>query len=192
MLSIQILKKHIQYPKLLALLTTMLLSYLLFKFNFFSETVLVLNSRGYVSVFIAGLLFSYGFTAPFALGLFATVANDVNILFASFLGALGAVASDILIFQFIRTSFIDEIEKLKMTALFQRIHIAFHNHVSDKVKRYVLLTCAGFLIASPFPDEFGVSLISGFTKISGMSFAIIAFGCDFLGILIIFALAGAS
>lgn len=182
------IKEKIQYPKLILLVGSVALSYFLFQHNFFTDAAAMLNSHGYVSMFIAGFLFSYGFTTPIAIGFFVTLAPQVSLLPAAFLAAIGAVSADLLIFRFIRSSFLDELEKLQMTLLFQKIKDLFHAHVSDKLKKYVLWTLAGFLIASPLPDEFGVSLISGFTNINRATFAAIAFVCDFVGILVVLAI----
>lgn len=175
----------IQYPKLTLLALSTLASYVLFQTHVFQQIAVMLNSHGYVSIFLAGLLFSYGFTTPFAIGFFVSLADSVYVPAAALLAGVGAVTSDLLIFRFIRSSFKDELDKLKLTWLFQKIYDLFHRHFSARVKKYILFSLAGFLIASPLPDEFGVSLISGFTKINQRAFAAIAYGFNTLGIFVI-------
>lgn len=186
---IQKLKERIQYPKLIVLLISIITAYILFQAHFFLEFAKVLNSHGYASIFLAGLLFSYGFTAPFAVGFFIELASEVNPFIAAPLAGIGAVLSDLIIFKFIRASFQDEFEKLKLTWFFQKIHQLFDNHLSDKLKMYTLWTLAGFLIASPLPDEFGVSLISGFTNINRRIFGAVSYILNTTGIFIILSLA---
>lgn len=147
------------------------------------------NSHGYVSIFLAGFLFAYGFTAPFAVGFFVSLAPQVNIFIAAPLAGAGALMADLVIFQFIRTSFHDELDKLKFTRFFQKIRARFDDHFSEKLKKYILWSVAGFLIASPLPDEFGVSLISGFTNLDKKIFSIISYLLNTAGILAILALA---
>lgn len=183
------MKLHLKYPKLLILLITIITAYILFQAHFFQEFAKLLNSHGYISIFLAGLLFSYGFTAPFAVGFFVSLAPEVNVFLAAPLAGIGAVLSDLFIFQFIRSSFQDEFDKLKFTWFFQKIRALFHNHLSDRVKKYVLWTFAGFIIASPLPDEFGVSLIGGFTNLNRRVFAIISYGLNTVGIFVILNLA---
>ncbi|MBI4994835.1 hypothetical protein HZC21_04315 [Candidatus Peregrinibacteria bacterium] len=186
---LQKLKEKIQYPKFFVLLISIITAYILFQTHFFLEFAKLLNSHGYISIFLAGLLFSYGFTAPFAVGFFIELASEVNIFIAAPLAGIGALVSDLIIFKFIRVTFQDEFDKLKLTWIFQKIHRMFDDHLSDRFKKYALWTFAGFLIASPFPDEFGVSLISGFTNINRRVFSLISYILNTTGIFIIFLLA---
>lgn len=188
MMLLQKLKQKIQYPKLIILLITIITAYILFQAHFFLEFAKLLNSHGYISIFLAGLLFSYGFTAPFAVGFFIELASEVNIFIAAPLAGIGAVLSDLIIFKFIRVTFQDEFDKLKLHWIFQRIHQLFDDHLNEKFKKYALWTLAGFLIASPLPDEFGVSLISGFTNINRKIFGAISYILNTTGIFIILSI----
>lgn len=179
----------IQYPKLILLCLSIIFAYVLFQADFFTEFAEKLNSHGYISIFLAGFLFAYGFTATFAVGFFISLAPQVNIFLAAFLAGVGALIADLFIFRFIRSSFSDEFDKLKLTFLFQKIHALFDDHLSDRLKKYVLWTLAGFLIASPLPDEFGVSLVSGFTNINQKTFSAVSFCLNTLGIFAILFLA---
>lgn len=155
----------------------------------FSQIAEMLNSHGYIAIFIAGFLFAYGFTAPLAVGFFVSLAPQVNIFLAAALAGIGALLADLLIFKFIRTSFQDEFDKLKLTRMWKRIRDLFDNHLGERIKKYTLWTIAGFLIASPLPDEFGVSLISGFTTLNKKIFSAISYLLNTAGILVILALA---
>ena len=183
------IKERFQYPKLILLLISVVGAYVLFRAHIFSEVATILNSHGYIAIFIAGFLFAYGFTAPLAVGFFVSLAPQVNIFVAAALAGVGALLSDLLIFKFIRTSFQDEFDKLKLTRVFEYIRDLFDNHLGEKIKKYTLWTIAGFLIASPLPDEFGVSLISGFTTLDKKVFSIISYLLNTGGILVILALA---
>ncbi len=189
MTGIQKLKEKIQYPKLAALFISIITAYVLFRANFFSEFAKTLNSHGYISIFLAGFLFAYGFSAPFAVGFFVSLADKINPFIAAPLAGIGALLGDLLIFQFIRASFRDEFDKLKLSALFQKIRDLFDNHISERFKKYFLWTVAGFLIASPLPDEFGVSLLSGFTAFNKKIFSLISYALNTTGIFVILQLA---
>ena len=99
-----------RYHKLIALIVLIILAYYIFNNNFIKNHLLNLEGVGYLYVFIAGMLFAFGFTTPFAVGFFIT-ANIQNIYLASLLGGLGALVSDSLIFAFIKFSFMDECQK---------------------------------------------------------------------------------
>lgn len=181
--------QKIEYPKLILLLTSILLAYVFFRTGLFEKFTNVFNHGGYISVWIAGFFFSYGFTAPFAVGLLAFLAPNINIFVAALIAGTGAASADLLIFQFIRHSFQDEFDRLKLTWIFVKIHELFDNHLSEKIKEYTLWIIAGFLIASPLPDEFGVSLVSGFTDINKKYFTIAAYILNTIGIFLILLLA---
>jgi len=183
------IKEHVQYPKLILLCLSIFTAYFLFEVGVIKDFSHLLNSRGYISIFIAGMFFAYGFTAPFAVAIFVSMAPEVNIYKAAIIAGSGAFVSDLIIFTLIKSTFQDEFDKLKLTFVFQKIHELFHHHLSDKAKEYVLWTLAGFLIASPLPDEFGVSLVSGFTEIDRKTFSIISFCLNTTGIFLIMILA---
>ena len=180
--------KKIQYPKLLTLLVCIIAAYIFFRFGFFNEFAAISFLPIHISIFIAGFLFAYGFTAPFAVGFFIAIAPQANIFLAAPLAGVGALVADLIIFQIIRTSFQDEFDKLKLTRFFQKIRSLFDDHLNDKLKKYILWGIAGFLLASPLPDEFGVALISGFTNLDKRIFAAISFLLNSIGILAILAL----
>lgn len=182
-------KQRIQYPKLILLAISIVLSYVLFREHFFSQIAVALNSHGYVAIAFAGFLFSYGFTAPLAVGFFVELAPQVNIFVAAIIAGFSALLSDILIFHFIRTSFQDEFDRLKLTFIFKKLHQLINYHLGEQIKKYLLFTAAGFLIASPLPDELGVSLLSGFTSIDKRAFVTISFFLNTLGIWVILAFA---
>lgn len=183
------IKNKIQYPKLVLLLMSIFASYFLFRADIFLVVSEKLNSHGYMAIFLSGFLFAYGFTAPLAVGAFVALSSEVNILLAAALAGFGALIADFLIFKYIKTTFQDEFDRLKLTNIIKRIRYLFDTYLSLNIKKYFLWTIAGILIASPMPDEFGVSLISGFTQIDKRVFALISFLLNTIGILIIFSFA---
>lgn len=182
------IKEHIQYPKILLLTFSILMAYFLFRMGVMDGLSDRLNGYGYISIYVAGMLFAYGFTAPIAAAFLISMAPEINIYFGALVAGLGAGTSDLLIFTFVRSSFQDEFDKLRATATFQKIYELFHRHFSDKAKEYVLWTLAGFMLASPLPDEFGVTLVSGFTQIKKNLFTLIAIALNTVGIFILLAL----
>lgn len=173
-----------KYYKSAALIILIAVAYIIFTNenikNYFSN----LNEINYAFIFIAGMLFSFGFTAPFAIGFFVT-ANINNIYLASLIGGLGALVSDSLIFAFIRFSFMDEFEKLMNEKPFRLINKLIHKEFSHKIRNYLLYIFIGFIIASPLPDEVGVIMFAGLTHIKPKIFGAICFLCHTLGIFLI-------
>lgn len=178
--------KYIHYPKLLLLLCTFLLAYILFVQGFFDILPELLKGQGYLSMFLGGFLFSFGFTTPFAIAIFIEMADTVHPLLGAVIAGFGAVLSDLVIFQFVRFSFMDELHRLKTTAwmrwLSERVH---HDSIPEKIRRYITWSIAGIIIASPLPDELGVSLLGGIDEVKRKPFAAFCFVLDTIGILIV-------
>src|SRR3989339_1795341 len=93
---------RIKYPKLLLLLLTFVIAYLIFKERTFLPFHNLLLSMGYLGTFLAGILFVYGFTAAPATAILLILAKEQNILFAGFIAGFGALIGDLMIFTFIR------------------------------------------------------------------------------------------
>lgn len=156
------LKFH--YPKLLALGLVIILAYIIFSNPFAKELVSSLAGYGYISIFIAGVFLAFGFTAPFAVG-FLVMANPSNLLLAGLVAGFGAAIADILIFKIIKFSFMKEFKRLENTRLLKEANYLIENKFGHKIKIYLMFIFAEFLISSPLPDELGVLILAGFTKI---------------------------
>ena len=110
---------NFKYPKLIGLVVAILLAYILFRNPAVSHFVSHLGNLSYLGVFVAGILFAFGFTAPFAAGFFITL-NPTNVWLAGIIGGLGALIADMIIFKFIRVSFSDEFSRLKKTGAMKK------------------------------------------------------------------------
>lgn len=190
LMGIEAITNKIHYPKLITLVTCIFAAYALFQFGAFDQLPEFLHGRGYLSVLVAGFLFAYGFTAPFAVAIFIAIAPDINMFLGALIAGFGAFIADLLIFRFIKTSFQDEFDRLKFARFMQWLKNLCDNHLSERIKKYVLWTFSGFLIASPLPDEFGVTILSGFTDINKRLFSIISYSLNTCGIFLV--LLGAS
>lgn len=178
-------KPHIlfnfKYPKFFLLALTFVLAYILFmerNVPFIEDSIL---NIGYIGTFLAGILFTYGFTSAPAAALFLILAKSQNILVASLIGGFGALCGDLIIFHFIRTSFKDEINKFGKERF-----VKWMNHkFPEKIKHYLLVILAGAIIASPLPDEIGVTMLSIYNKISIKWFMLLSYVLNTIGIFII-------
>ena len=175
---------RLRYPKLFALVFLCLLAYFLFEYSSFGSFVHNLGEFSYFGIFIAGILFSFGFTTPFAVGFFLTVQPE-NVFVAAIVGGCGALISDLLIFNMIHFSFMDEFKRLENTPTFRSFRKSFSFKPLIKLKIYFLYIFAGLIIASPLPDEVGVSMLAGLTSIRISSLAMLSFVMNTLGILFI-------
>lgn len=175
------------YPRLSLLFLSFILAYVLFHMGAFNWMETAFLGYGYLSMFLGGLLFSFGFTTPFGVAVFAQMAPHLHPITAAFVGGVGAFLADLLIFDIIRFSaFHREIQRLRTSRFLRWIASLFHREtISDRLRRAILWSFAGIIIASPLPDEFGVSLISGISRMKNREFAALCFLLNATGILLI-------
>jgi uncharacterized membrane protein YdjX (TVP38/TMEM64 family) len=190
----EILKKHhpegtkkarkifsFKYPKLFLLITFIGIAYYLFSTSFASKLIDSLSNQGYHWVFISGVLTTFGFTAPFGIGVLSKIIVE-DILLATLIGAMGAMIADLFIFHTIKFSFANELKTLEKTKAIQEIEKIVKKNKHVKVVHYLLYVFAGLMVMSPLPDEIGVSMLAGLTTINPIKFAIISFSLHSLAI----------
>lgn len=179
----RLLSKKFNYPKTFLLAIFIVLAYFMFSNPRVEAFVIHLGSLKYLGSFIAGLLFSFGFTTPFAIGYFIT-SHPSNIILHGLIGGFGALISDMIIFKAIRFSFMDEFGRFKKTKAVKFVSMKMNHLFHKRVRNYLLFSIAGLIIASPLPDEVGVIMLAGLTKINQFNLAIISFTFNTLGIII--------
>ena len=131
--------------------------------------------------FIAGLFFTSIFTTAPAIVTLGEIASYGSILNTAFFGAIGAVLGDLIIFQFVRDRLTDHFtELMKHEKWWKRVHTVF----KMRYFRWFTFLLGGIILASPFPDELGISLL-GMTKMKTKQFIQVSFVFNFIGILII-------
>jgi len=170
-----------KYPKFFLLITTIVFAYMIFNSTDFTKFRDFFFSIGYFGTFISGMMFSYGFTAAPATALFLLLAKHQNILLAGFIGGLGALTADLLIFKFIKSSFQDEIKEIEH----EKIILWIENKIPKVIRHYLVPVIAGFIIASPLPDEIGVALLAASAKISTRIFSVISYVLNTAGIFVV-------
>lgn len=173
----------VKYPKIILLVATTVAAGFLFQDESVQSFFHGLGDLGYVSAFLGGALFAFGFGAPFGVALLATIANDVNILLAGCVGGLGALLSDYLLFKFIRMTFQDEIDKFRDSKAFGIFNGLVMKKMPPRLAYYISMGVAGIIIASPLPDEIGVTLLASLTAVKERVFMVVAFSLNTLGIL---------
>lgn len=174
------MQKRFKYPKFFILILTIAVAYLIFnsrEFSFFSN----LKTLGYFGTLITGIFFAYGFTAAPATAILLILSKQQNIVLMAVIAGFGALIGDLIIFRFIRESFSKEIRKISK----ERITLWLNKRVPSKIKKYLLVGLAGIVIASPLPDEIGVTLLAAYKTIPQRTFIIISYVLNSLGILVI-------
>ena|SRR3989344_4341558 len=132
--------------------------------------------------FIAGMFFTTVFTTAPAIVTLGEIAKVSSIVSTAFFGAMGATLVDIIIFRFVRDSFSEHILELlrdkngKMPKLKFLLKLKFFN--------WFPFLIGGLIIASPLPDELGISIL-GFSKMRMSRFIPFSFISNFVGIVVI-------
>jgi hypothetical protein len=138
--------------------------------------------------FIAGMFFTSLFTTAPAIVALGELAKSGSVIETAIFGAFGAVLGDLLIFRFIRDNlgahFLELMEHEKWWK--RMYHLVFRL----KYFRWITFLIGGVIIASPFPDELGISLL-GLSKMKTKHFIPISFFFNLLGVLSIGILAKA-
>ena len=172
------------YPKLALLAVMIIFAYVIFSNNFVQQYFSQIGQLSYLGIFLAGLLFSFGFTTPYAIGLFLVI-NPVSLPLAALIGGFGAFLSDYLIFKTIKMSFMDEFHELEKTWPIAATERTLKKRLPTKAKTFLLYVTAGFIFASPLPDELGVTLLAGLSTIKIEKFAILSLISNTIGIAIL-------
>lgn len=128
--------------------------------------------------FVAGLFFTSVFTIAPAAVFLAGLAETTPVLIVAFFGALGAMCGDLILFLFIRDRLADDIKALFPKRAVRRFLNSFHLGFW----KWLAPLLGALIIASPLPDEFGLSLL-GLSKTRVVVLLPVAFVMNFLGIL---------
>jgi len=172
---------RVKYPKFLLLILTIVAAYFLFAERGYIHLDEILLPLGYFGTFISGALFAYGFTAAPATAMLLVLAKGQNIFLAAIAGGLGALVGDMIIFSLIRHSFNDEIEKLSK----EKFMLFLKRKSGSRFRKYVAPAIAGLVIASPLPDEIGVSMVAALKSFSRARFMVISFVLNTTGIFVV-------
>lgn len=136
---------------------------------------------GHAGSFLAGIFFTSIFTTPLSVAAISEIVQTQSILETALWAACGAVVGDLIIFHVVRDRFSDHIrELLSHQRSFRRVTQMFRN----RFFRYLTFFAGGLVIASPLPDELGVSLL-GFSRMREVYFIPLSFGFNFLGVFLI-------
>ncbi|PIQ68872.1 MAG: hypothetical protein COV91_01855 [Candidatus Taylorbacteria bacterium CG11_big_fil_rev_8_21_14_0_20_46_11] len=132
--------------------------------------------------FVAGMFFTSAFTIAPASVFLIQLAQDTSMYLVALFGALGAMCGDLIMFLFIRDRFANDLRGFFRGKSAKRFLNSFHTGFWKWLGPLI----GGFIIASPLPDEIGISLL-GLSKIRLRVLLPVAFVMNFIGIL---ALAG--
>lgn len=131
--------------------------------------------------FIAGMFFTSVFTTAPAIATLGEIARANSVLLTAIFGGMGAVVGDLIIFRFVRDKLSGHlIEFVNHQGAGKRIRALFRL----RLFRWLTILAGCIIIASPFPDELGISLL-GFSKMKTSRFIPLSFTFNTIGIFLI-------
>jgi hypothetical protein len=154
---------------------------LLVQSDMLGKLLVSVQNFGWLGSFIAGFFFTSVFTTAPAIVMLGEIARTHAVVPVAILGAVGAVIGDLIIFRFIRDTFSEHL-----------LALAGHRNLGKRLRallrmrlfRWMSFFVGGLIIASPLPDELGISLF-GFSKLRTSWFIPLSFLFNFAGILLI-------
>lgn len=182
---IKTLLVKIRYPKLILLVLSFYIGYLIYvdQNNFYFHDQFA--QLRYFGTFLAGMMLSLGFTFAPGVAILLLAAKSQHIVMAWLAGSLGALLGSYFIFGMFRVSFEQEIKNISNNWLLKTLAETIENHLPDFVRKYILPFFAGIVVSTPLPDEFGVSIIAASRGMSFPIFSAVSFFFSTFGILII-------
>ncbi len=164
------------------IILSIIVAYILLKSQLIHNSIATIGDLGYIGSFVAGLFYAYTLTAIPATASLFLLGGQLNPILIAITGAAGAVLGDYMIFRFVKDSFIQGLEEFP--TLRKIIFKISDNMKKSKISKKLIPLLAGFIIASPLPDELGVSML-GMVRFRSRKFFIYSFSLNFIGILLI-------
>ena len=169
------------FSDLSIILVSILVAVILVKAHVITRLLDGIENLEWLGSFVAGLFFTSVFTTAPAIVALGEIARANSLWTTALFGAAGAVIGDMFIFSFMRDRFSEHLmELLKHEGMGKRFRAVF------RLRSFKWLTflLAGLIIASPLPDEIGISLL-GFSKMKLSRFLVLSFVVNTIGILLI-------
>lgn len=173
--------KHWKYRNLTFLFVSIVLAYFVFRNETIHSYLLHLGSLGYVGAFFAGILFVSTFTVATGAIILLVLAETLSPIEIGFIAGLGAVVGDFVIFRFVKDDLAREI-KLIYNKIDGNHHLKKVLHT--KYFGWTFPVIGAIVIASPLPDELGVSLM-GISKMKTYQFLLLSFVLNAIGIFLV-------
>ena len=173
--------KSWRFKNLTLLGLSILLAFFLSKLEIFHRLLLNLGTLGYFGAFVGGMLFVSTFTVATGAVILLVLAESLQPIEIGLIAGLGAVLGDLAIFKFVKN-------KLTKELVYIYNHINGHKHFTrvlhSKYFSWTLPVIGALIIASPLPDELGVSLL-GISKMKSLQFLLISFALNAVGIFLV-------
>ena len=130
--------------------------------------------------FLGGFFFTSIFTTAIAVVVLGEIAQEQSVLLTAVIGGVGAMIGDFVIFRFMRDHFAADLDGFLKARRLRRWKLLIHG----RYFRWFFLLIGAVIIASPLPDELGLTLM-GLSRMRISTFLLISFVMNSLGIFVI-------
>jgi len=172
--------KNYKYKGLTLIFISILLTIFLSKYNFLNDIFFNLRHTPFLGSFIAGILYVSASTAALGILMLSDLAKTLSQIEIAIIAGLGGAVADFTLFRFFKTDLIGEI-----TPIYNKLggrhltRLMYHKYF-----RWSLPIVGAIIIASPFPDELGISLM-GLSHIKNYQFILLSFILNSTGIFLL-------
>ncbi len=166
---------------LMFLTLSIFLSFFALENGLITKFVLSIGDLHWIGVIFAGMFFTSVFTTAPAILVLGELSHTTSLPILVILGGLGAVLGDYVIFRFIK----DRVsEDFSYIFLLNKKRYKFFAIFKIGLFKYFVPFLGALIIASPLPDELGVTML-GLSNLNDKTFFLVSFFSNSFGILII-------
>lgn len=170
-----------KYKNCCLFLISVVIAIFLFRQPSVHSFLINLGTLGYFGAFIGGMLFVSTFTVAIGALILVILAETLSPIEIGIIAGFGAVVGDFTIFRFVKNNLSSELGNV-----YDRIDSNHHlvKVLHTKYFSWTLPVIGAIIIASPLPDEIGVSLM-GISKMKTYQFLTTSFILNAIGIFLV-------
>lgn len=136
----------------------------------YAESLAATNTTLYT--FVSGAMYSFSFTAGISVLMFSYLDVGNNIVPLALIAAFGGLLADLLIFRFVKDVILHELGDNAKNFIARM--------TKTKVAKIICAVIGAIIIASPFPDEIGLTFM-GVSKIAFWELVVLTYLLDAAG-----------
>ena len=172
--------KFWKYKNILFLLLSLIIVFSLSKYEPFHNFLLQFGQWGYLGAFLGGMLFVSTFTVATGALILLVLAERLSPIEIGLVAGAGAVLGDLLIFRVVKDNLTKELREIYNNFGGKHLTAVFNT----KYFSWVFPVFGAIVIASPLPDELGVSLM-GISRMKTYQFLFLSFILNAVGIFLV-------
>lgn len=172
--------RNYKYKNLTLVFLSIILTIFLSKYDFLNQFLFKTRYIPFAGSFVAGFLYVSSSTAALGILMITDLSKKISPIEIAILAGLGGAVADFVIFRFFKNNLLKEITPIYNKLGGQRLTKIMHHGML----KWSLPIIGAIIIASPFPDEIGISLM-GISKIKNYQFILLCLVLDIAGVFLL-------